>query len=521
VESFNPLNPSLVPSGDDTAELLQQQVAVQRQLLKMVKECGIAFYRPHYFQDLYHTCPLKRRGLFAGNRLGKSEGNAAETVAWMLGERVWYKTPFDVLQVLHEKGANRRNVVARHHNGSPEHPLVRQGIPPWPTKQVIVCTNWDKVDEIWTNQSLDRPGKLWKLLPQGFGRGSRNHEGVISEVYGANGSLVKFVSVDAFRRNALIAESSDWDRVSFDEPGPEELWKGLARGLVDRHGQGDFTLTSLQEMWIYDYFYGEEAADKENRESWRAQIYDNPFLSDIAIKDFSDDLTEDERTCRLEGLPLELSGLVYKEFRRDQHVLKTLPPGWHDWHLPAHDCILYARADVHAVTPNAVLFCAVDKSEIPVICHEIWRSCSADELADEIAAYVAMTGCFLSNIRMDPSGWIQDMSTRAASIATTFAAKGLYCGKASKDFTNGVLKTREAFKRNRLFFVPTVRQTLRELSRYAYNPKTGKPYDKDDHMMENLRRLCIDRLAFFDPDRAAGYKIEDQEIPFPDLSLTF
>jgi hypothetical protein len=510
---------SVVPSWDETADLLRRQVEVQRQLLQLSKECGIAFYRPHYYQDLYHTCSFKRRGLFAGNRLGKSEGNAAETVAWMMGERVWYKTAFDVLRVIHQHGTNRHNTITRHHEGGENHPLVRQSIPPWPTKQVIVCTNWDKVDEIWTNQSLDRPGKIWKLLPKGFGRGSRNHEGVISEIYGANGSLIKFVSVDAFRRNPLVAESSDWDRVSFDEPGPEDLWKGLSRGLVDRHGQGDFTLTSLQEMWIYDYFYSDENTNKENRIAWRAEIYDNPFLTNESIKAFADDLTEDERTCRLEGLPLELSGLVYKEFKREQHVLKDLPPGWKDWHLPSHDCVLYARADVHSVTPNAVLFAAVDKSGIPVLCHEIWRSSNADDLADEINEYVKLTGCFLANVKMDPSGWIQDMSTRAASIARTFAAHGLFCGKASKDFTNGILKTRSALKQNQLFFAPTLRRTLWEISRYAFDPKTGKPYDKDDHLMENLRRLCIDSCPWFDPDKAAGFPITDQEFITADLTL--
>lgn len=521
-DSPSQADPSLVLSEDETSalDLLARSNAIKRQLLTLSKQCGIAFYRPHHYQDSYHSSKAKRRGLFAGNRFGKSEGNSAETCAWMLGERPWYKTPFDVLKVDYAGNGHRcGNVVSRRHAGGDNHPLVKQGIPPWPTKQLIVTTNWGKVHEIWTSQETDRPGKLWKLLPQGFGKGSRNHEGVIDEVIGTNGSLLKFMSVDAFKRHPQTIESSDWDRVSFDEPGPIEMWKGAARGLVDRNGQGDFTLTSLVEMWIYDYFTSEDNKDKVDRESWRATMYDNPHLTDEAIARFIEELTDDEKECRIKGLPLELSGLVYKEFKRDQHILKSVPNGWPDYHLPAKGTILYARVDPHPVTPNAVLFAAVGPSEIPVVCHEIWSSADADTLADEVLNYVKSTGCYLANIKMDPAAWVVDGVTRSASIARTFSSRGLFCAKASKDFTNGVLKTRSAFKQNRILFAPTLRRTLWEISRYAYDPRTGKPNDRDDHMMENLRRLCIDNLPFFDPDRAQGSPIGDQEIVTADLSI--
>lgn len=501
-------------------EALARSVEIKRQLLKLNKECGIAFYRPHFYQHQFHSSSVKRRGFFAGNRTGKSEANSAETCSWMLGERPWYKTPFDIVKTSQgDDGSNRKALVVGRHEGTDNHPLVKQGIPPWPTKQLIITTNWAKVHEIWTSQETDRPGKLWKLLPRGFGKGSRNHEGVIDEVIGANGSLLKFMSVDAFKRHPQTIESSDWDRVSLDEPAPIEMWKGAARGLVDRNGQGDFTLTSLVEMWIYDYFNDPENKEKVDRDFWRATMYDNPHLSDEAIARFIEELSDDEKECRIKGLPLELSGLVYKEFRRDQHVLKQVLPGWLDYHLPPKSHVLYARVDPHPVTPNAVLFASVGPSEIPVVCHEIWASHDADTLADEVLAYVRSTGCYLANIKMDPAAWVQDGVTRSASIAKTFSSRGLFCAKASKDFTNGVLKTRSAFKSDRIRFAPTLRRTLWEISRYAYDAKTGKPVDRDDHMMENLRRLCIDSLPFFDPDKACGFPIGDMEIVSSDLSI--
>lgn len=516
--------PSAAPVDYETLELLQKRNAVNAKLLKLSKDCGIALYRPHAKQHAFHSAREKRRGLFAGNRFGKSQGNGAETAAWMLGERTWYKVPFPIFDVAHDMGHNRRIFVTAQHPGGENHPLVRQGIPSHSTKQLIICTNWDKVHEIWTSTEADRTGKIWQFLPRGWAKGYTNHEGVISEIHGKNGSYLKFMSVDAFKRNKLVAESSDFDRVAFDEPGPIKLWKGCARGLVDRDGQGDFTLTSLEEMWIYDYFNSDDtttepADDDLSRFSVTATMYDNPHLSDLSIARFAADLDDDEKQCRLFGLPLELSGLIYKEFRRDTHVLTTLPPGWRDWHLPAKDHILYIRADTHPVKPHAVSFFAVGPAEIPIQCHEIWLATDADTLATTINEYIRMTGCFVGGFKVEPAAWIRDASTRAVSIAQTLSKHGLFIRPASKDLSNGILNVKSALKTKSILFTPNCRHTLQEFSRYRYDSDTGKPVDEHDHFMENLYRLVIDHPRFFNPDQA-NFPVPDEEFVSADLSLT-
>lgn len=507
----------------DEVAALQRLVDVERELLKLATNNGLACYRPHYHQHLFHSSSAKRRGLFAGNRFGKSQANAAETAAWMLGERPWYKIPLDIMGVDHLEGRNRTILVKVHHDGHPDHPLVRQGIPSHATKQLIVCTNWDKVHEIWTSRDAERPGKIWQFLPKDWAKHSSNHEGVIDEIYGANGSYLKFMSAEAYRRNKLVAESSDFDRVAFDEPGPEGLWKGCSRGLTDRMGQGDFTLTSLEEMWIYDRFTGEGTPEspcfpEEHRFHVRATIFDNPHQTDAAIKLFEADLTEDERQCRLFGLPLELSGLVYKEFRREVHVPTKLWDDWRDWHLPPKNFVMYVRVDTHPVTPHAVSFFAVGPSDIPVQCHEIWQGCGGDDLGDAINAYLATAGLFLAGIKCEPAAWIKDPSNRTVSIAKQLAAKGLMIRPGSKDLSNGILATRSAFKHTRLFINPNCKRTLWELGRYRYDPEKGAPVDENDHFMENLRRLTIDKPRWFNPDRA-DRAAEDETFTSLDLSI--
>jgi hypothetical protein len=512
---------SEVTTNDDASvdDILRRQVEIQRALIKLAKEDGLAFYRPHYYQHLFHSSPAKRRGAFTGNRFGKSKMDGAETAAWAKGERTWYKVPFDIYGV-DIQNTSRTKVLRLHHNGHPDHPLVRQGIPPYPTKQLIVCANWNKVDEIWTSQSSDRPGYIWQFLPKGFARGYTNHAGVISNIVCINGAVIDFMSVDSFKKDKMVAESSDYDRVVFDEPAPRQLWKGIARGLVDRGGQADFALTALREAWIPEKFDGDpdvkspgEDDDRpfrvDMRYSFRASMRDNPHLTDQDIADYENELTEDERECRINGIPLEYSGLVYKNFKRDVHVLKDVPPGWKDYHLPHRSCILHCRVDTHPVNPHAVMFAAVGPSELPIVCHEIYQACDADTLCEMINAYVRLTGCFLGSLKVEPAAWNNDPATRTASIASFFFKHGLFPQKAPKDLSTGILIVKGKLHKREVLFSPNLRRTLWEFSRYRYDPETGNPIDENDHMMENLYRLLITPTRWFDPDKAAGFAIGD------------
>jgi hypothetical protein len=512
----------------DTLELLQRQVQIQARLLKMNQECGIAFYRPHYLQHLFHISTAKRRGVFAGNRFGKSQANAAETVAWLLGERPWYKVPFDIYGVEHLEGKNRRMILKYTHPGGEDHPFVKSGIPPYPTKQVIVCTNWEKVHEIWTSREAHRPGKIWQFLPSAGVKTFTNNAGVIDEIH-YKGAVIKFMSVDAFKKNKLTAESSDWDRVAFDEPGPQNLWKGLARGLVDRDGQGDFTLTSLEELWIYEYFNIDDMPESMKEEScdrfsFRGTMYDNPHLSDRAIRRFISELTEDEMQCRIFGLPLELSGLVYKEYSKVKHTLTAVPEGWRDYHLPnPKTCVLHVRIDTHPVRPHMVLFAAVGPAEVPIICHEIYQACDAQTLCESIKSYLKLTGCFLASIKCEPAAWIKDPSNRTVSIAKVMHDNDLLVRPASKDLSGGILVTRTAFKRDNppgILLSPRLKRLPWELARYRYDPEDGEIVDADDHACECLYRLVIDKPRWFDPDGAnVSYPILDEEFTGSDLSV--
>ena len=455
---------------------LRKQVETQAALNAAVRHDGLRFYSPHPKQQLFHAASdYVYRALFAGNRFGKSQCGCAEDCSWLRGERPW---------------------VAE------GDPLRTLGIPQHPVKGLVITTDWDKVDEIWTTQRGEKPGKIWKYLPSDFIAGSRrNHSGAIDVVECTNGSLLRFDTVKSFMANPQGSESSDWDFIHIDEPCPELMFKAAARGLMDRRGKAWFTLTALTEPWIRDKFLD---GDKATHWSLYGSTYDNPYLSAAAIADFESMLTEDEKQCRLHGIPLFLTGLIYKEFRQDIHVLKDPPRGWQSWLEPPLDWTIYYNIDPHPQTPHAVLFLAVSPFGQRFYYTDLFQHCTVSVLCSAIHEIVGSRT--VAGVRIDPLAYIEDPIT-GGTMANEFHRCGVPCEKATKDLSGGILKVKQSLtcKPQAMWFASQARRTLWEIGRYRWDDKgTNKPIDKDDHMMENLYRMELNEPRWVDMnDRGA------------------
>ena len=481
----------------DLLLLKRKQAELLRKKLALVKASGLAFYRPHPKQDAFHRAGINfnRRFLRAGNRTGKSECGCSEDIAWLMNERIWY----------------------------PESdPARRGGIPQRPVKGLTVTTDWDKVDEIWTGKHGEG-GKVWKKMPSGFVKKTyRNSLGVIDTIECANKSLWRFDTVRAFKSNQMGAESSDWDFNHYDEPGPEQMWKATSRGLVDRRGAAWFTCTLLNEFWINDKFLPMEGGGDANEgfhNSWveTASIYDNPYLSLEAIKEFEASLTDDEKQCRLYGIPLHLSGLVYKEFSRARHVLTSPPAGWTADYEPPMDWPIYVAIDPHPRTPHAVLFCTVDPFGRRYYWNNIFLHTSIADLSARIRAITK--GRPVIWTKADPLAYVDDPITET-NMALEFERCGVLVEKATKDLSGGILKVKAGLRADpqEIFFTPTIGRTLWEIQRYCWDEETDKPLDENDHMMENLYRLELSEPRWVD-QKDVGRPVEDMVIDRPRFDL--
>lgn len=481
--------PEIVLSKRELLAALEAKVALRRR-------DPLRYYCPHHKQDLFHRAgTYKYRGLFAGNRFGKSHCGAAEDVAWCRGERSWYPVG---------------------------HLARKAGIPNHPVKLLVITTDWDKVKEIWTGPE----GKIWKYMSEKEISGcktTRNHSGAIDNIRWENGSLISFDTVRSFSSNPQGSESSDWDAIHGDEPFPYDMWIAVSRGLMDRGGKAWFTLTAIKEPWIFDFFFGRDQLDamigglsNDLDKKWciRGLTTDNTFLTPEDIEDYKKTLSEDEIECRLNGIPLEFSGIVYKEFEPSKHVYREVPRGWEAADKPPVDWPVWVMIDPHPQTANAVLFltCSpVAPWNTIYYFDEIFEKCMADEMAAKILARVAR---FKNTVKFRADAWIFPTHENTGQcMARDLRKLGLPVQPASKRKEQGIIRARQDLKADkRLMFGSHLRRTIWEFGHFVWDERENKPKDKDDHMMENFYRSLQENPRYYPIEKVGSGVLPEIEI---------
>ena len=516
-------------------DLRQQNEDLKR--AKALRESyGVFFYRPHERQDKFHAAAhVTGRYCRTGNRGGKTKCGAAEDVAFALGYRPWYQYEFPVLGVRYVN-ENRETYIHHVHKGYEEHPLVIHGIPQRPIKILLICADWDKAQEIFTNcnGSYENWGEYFQLLPRDAVFIHKSRGGYVDRIdvkrpdkYGGGLSSIYVDTIESYKHSKISAESSDFDVIHLDEPCPRKMFIAHKRGLVDREGKFWINCTPIDEPWINDEFsptYEQAVQDApEGREFTRVEVggvekvsrfiitwsmKDNPYNSDKAIAEFSAGLTNEERECRVYGLPLTMAGLVYKEFIYDMHVLCNLPKGsdgreWPAYHCPPKDYTIRVWWDFHTRLPQAVLFVATAPDGTVFVYDELFQ----DNLIDPVAKLILrkVVGYNVVSYEIDPFALIKNPVDESC-IVDTLATYGLFFNPATKDLSRGINKVRERLnERNPLnglptiFFSPNLRQTLFEFTHYVYDIEKNEPKDTDNHMMENLYRAILSGLSYVAP----------------------
>lgn len=487
---------------------------------RLRRENGLLCYTPHEKQVAFHYAAyLRRRYARTGNRFGKSEMGAAEDVAYARGERAWIPkgVTFRTLGLTANVPSELWDVELRY-----------LGIPRHATKGLIVTTDWDKSTEIFTSQETGtNQGKLWKYIPVSAiaHAPTKNHSGAIDRVYvtSIHGgvSVIHLDTVKSYKQNPLGQESSAWDWVHIDEPCPEQMWKAIARGLVDRNGHAWFTCTPLTEPWIDikfmpdldDQVNGSDTTDNVSvADHWwmTGSMYDNPYNSPAAIELFISELTEEERETRISGIPAAYSGIVYKEFKPSLHKLHATPPGWTSWTHPPADHTLRFAIDYHPRKNNHVLFIATSPNEVHYVYAELWT----DTLIIDLVADIKHTLTRESTVPglIDP---LADTPNRVTDITPLeeVLRLGLPVVPATKDPYNGIIAVKQLLKtRDRtgalpiLFVNPACKRFLFEISRgYIWDEDTNKPVKKNDDAMENFYRLVLQGLSYIEPATDRDY----------------
>ena len=325
-----------------------------------------------------------------------------------------------------------------------------------------------------------------------------------------NGSIIELKGAenpDALRGVKLrglvideIASIRNWDWI----------WQEVLRPtLTDFEAPAIFISTPKGYNHFHKLFLCKD--DKGNElpdyKSWRFTSYDNPYIPKEEIDAQKKELTEDQFAQEFLADFRKYTGLVYKEFQREVHVIEPfdIPDGWS----------IFRGVDFGSTNPTACLWIAVDGDENWFVVGEHY---STGETIDYHAGLINSNphSKRVAQSYGDPSGaqWIQE-----------FAQRGIYITPANKEVgTNfnswvrfGIEKISEKLKvvpghrvanitsgnigLPSIFILRRCENVIREFETYRWKEKTVSqaqdlnepdvPEKANDHAMDALRYFAV------------------------------
>lgn len=460
----------------DLNKLSKEQVlnlaSVRIEIEKRQHSNPIRFYKPANTKiDEFHKCDKKIRFIFGGNRSGKTVGSIVEAIWLALGIHPYKKVVVP----------NYGWIV------SLDFPTCRDVIEPelrkWLPKNEI--SKWDSQDKI---------------------------------IYLKNGSTIGLKSCDSGAQKFQGA-SRHW--IQLDEESPYPVYQECLMRTVDTGGFIFCAMTPTNGLsWAMDEIYEMAGIDKD---IWCIKVWteENSHLNKDEIEKIEKMISEDEKEMRLHGEFVSFSGLIYKNFRKEHHVLNTMPK----W-LVNNECYKFMAIDPGIDNPCACTWIAMSKDhKCPeyIVYDDYYESDLT--IMDNCRNIVQKTGGDkIEWIILDPWAGSQ---RNAKSGLTTFDEYTKYIRQFSRDrmwLKRGnrydkfaqISKIRELLNVNdilqtpQLFVMDSCYATIKEFTRYRYQAVkdknknlSEKPQKVYDHTMN-----CIE--SFFASNPSPSLFVEEQ-----------
>jgi hypothetical protein len=363
-------------------------------------------------------------------------------------------------------------------------------------KQVIgriLCKDWEKAAK-----TVIVP-KLHEWLQAGTYETKKNNVGVESDWFFPK-SKSSF-TICTYNEDTKSHEGWTGDWVHADEPPPRDKYVANRRGLVARNGIFTMAMTALDEPWILDEIVLKP--DPSVGIVADIPITANTTLTAEAIRIYEKDLTEDEKTARIQGGWLQLTGRIWKGFNVAVHVVQPfkIPPDW-----PVE-----FQIDFHLNKPHAISFNACDNYNRYFICSEVWENMGSGELADEVIRLKNGNQWRLHYGEIDAlskgdTSYIRNRFGQAEDSYSIIEKKllkyGIRLGVGSKDEKSYIKAVETRLKgvngpNPTLYIFDTCKETIKQVTRWAYDDN-GRPKD-DGHFPECIGRFTQTGLKYTDP----------------------
>ena len=415
----------------------------------------------HRKQVAFHKCQKRNRWVFGGNRSGKTECGAVETV-WMA-------------RGIHPYRKNRENTEGWVVSVSRE---VQRDVA---QRKILYYLNPD-----WIADVVMVSGK------------SSNPEGgvidyiAVKNVFGGI-SRITFKSAEMGREKF---QGASLDYVWFDEEPPEDIYNECRMRVVDRKGDVFGTMTPLKGItFVYNRIYLNETNDPN---VWHIfmEWKDNPYLDEKEIDSVSASLTAEELDRRRYGRFTANKGLVYPEFDESVHVIAPfpVPKEWYD----------NISIDPGLNNPLSCHFYATDGDGVVYVIAEHYEQGKSvsyhaqkiKEIADRLGWQRDSKGRLCSLI---DSAANQRTLASSKSVAELFYDEGILVNtRVNKDVFSGINRVKDYLRplsspdRPKLFIFSSCVEMIRELKGYWWG-EGDNPRKVNDHACDELRYMIMSR----------------------------
>ncbi len=441
--------------GQDVNSIVKKILSIEKEELRRQNKNRLLFYNTgekiHKKQMEFHKCPKRNRWVFGGNRSGKTECGAVETIWWARGN--------------HPYRENQANTIG------------------W-----VVSLSYEVQRDVAQAKILHYLNPDWiEDIVMMSGRKGAPEYGIIDHIVIKNvfGGLSKigFKSCDQGREKF---QGTSLDYVWFDEEPPYDIYEECIMRVLDRRGEVWGTMTPLKGLtWVYEEIYLNKS---NNPEVWHIHIEwaDNPFLNKKEVELLTKTLSSDSVDSRRFGNFSADSGLVYPEFDSNLHIVEpfSVPSEWQD----------NIAIDPGLNNPLACLFFAVDYDGNIYVVGEHYEAGRDIEyhtekifaLADKLNWHRDSKGRLSALI---DSASKQHTLAYSKSVAELFYEKGIVVNpNVNKDMFSGIARVKEYLKARpqKLFIFKNCVNLIRELKSYWWS-NGDNPKKVDDHTLDALR----------------------------------
>lgn len=415
----------------------------------------------HLKQIEFHKCQKRNRWVFGGNRSGKTECGAVETIYMARG--------------IHPYRKNRKNVFGWVVSLSKE---VQRDVA---QRKILHYLNPDWIEEIiMSSGRRDSPenGVIDQLI--------------IKNVFGGR-SVIGFKSCDQGREKF---QGSSLDFVWFDEEPPKDIYDECKMRVLDKNGDIFGTMTPLKGL---TFIYEEIFLNKFNsKQVWYEfmEWADNPFLDEREVEALTESMSADSLEARRYGKFRSATGLVYTEFDENVHVIEpfNVPKEWQAG----------ISIDPGLNNPLSCHWYAVDYDDnVYVIAEHYEGKRDIEYHANEIKRKSKNLGWFTDYkgrlCALIDSAANQRTLASSKSVSELFYDHGILVNtNVNKDLFSGIARVKEYFKNKKIFIFKSCVNLIREIKGYWWG-KEDTPIKRDDHALDELRYFIMSRPKISPP----------------------